>query len=53
MSVYRGSVQPDGLLFFRFSRERWRKDYNEFRPHCATLYLTLAELAQKSGLEAV
>ncbi len=29
--------------------ERWRKDYNEFRPHSALTYLTPAEIAQKSG----
>jgi transposase InsO family protein len=33
--------------------ERWRRDYNEFRPHSALTYLTPAEFAQKSGLEAV
>jgi len=33
--------------------ERWRKDYNEFRPHSATLYLTPAEFARNSGSEAV
>ena len=33
--------------------ERWRRDYNEFRPHSATLYLTPTEFARKSGFEAV
>ncbi len=26
--------------------ERWRRDYNEFRPHSALTYLTPAEFAQ-------
>ena len=33
--------------------ERWRRDYNEFRPHSALTYLTPAEFARKSGSEAV
>ena len=33
--------------------ERWRSDYNEFRPHSALTYLTPAELARKTGSEAV
>ena len=33
--------------------ERWRRDYNEFRPHSATLYLTPAEFALRTGSEAV
>ena len=33
--------------------ERWRRDYNEFRPHSATSYLTPAEFALKIGAEAV
>ena len=33
--------------------ERWRRDYNEFRPHSALTYLTPVEFARKSGLEAV
>ncbi len=33
--------------------ERWRKDYNEFRPHSALTYLTPTEFARKSGSEAV
>ena len=33
--------------------ERWRRDYNEFRPHSALTYLTPAEFARNSGLEAV
>jgi len=33
--------------------ERWRRDYNEFRPHSATSYLTPAEFAQKTVSEAV
>jgi putative transposase len=33
--------------------ERWRRDYNEFRPHSATLYLTPVEFALKTGSEAV
>ncbi len=33
--------------------ERWRRDYNKFRPHSALTYLTPAEFAQKSGLKAV
>ena len=33
--------------------ERWRRDYNEFRPHSALTYLTPAEFAQKTGSEAV
>jgi len=33
--------------------ERWRRDYYEFRPHSAILYLTPTEFARKSGLEAV
>lgn len=28
--------------------ERWRRDYNEFRPHSAQTYLTSAEFAKKS-----
>ena len=37
----------------RYKVERWRRDYNEFRPHSALTYLTLAEFARESGLEAV
>ena len=33
--------------------ERWRMDYNEFRPHSALTYLTPAEFARKSRAEAV
>ena len=33
--------------------KRWRRDYNEFRPHSALTYLTPVEFARKSGLEAV
>ena len=33
--------------------ERWRRDYNEFRPHSAITYLTPVEFARKSGLAAV
>ncbi len=33
--------------------ERWRRDYNEFRPHSALTYLTPAEFARISGSEAV
>ena len=33
--------------------ERWRRDYNEFRPHSALTYLTPAEFARKTGSEAV
>jgi putative transposase len=33
--------------------ERWRRDYNEFRPHSALTYLTPAEFALKTGSEAV
>ena len=33
--------------------ERWRRDYNEFRPHSALTYLTPAEFARKMGSEAV
>ena len=33
--------------------ERWRRDYNEFRPHSATLYPTPAEFAPKMGIEVV
>jgi putative transposase len=33
--------------------ERWRRDYNEFRPHSALTYLTPVEFALKAGLEAV
>ena len=33
--------------------ERWRRDYNEFRPHSALTYLTPAEFALKMGSEAV
>ena len=32
---------------------RWKMDYNEFRPHSALTYLTPAEFAQKSRVEAV
>ena len=32
--------------------ERWRRDYNEFRPHSALTYLTPAEFALKTGSEA-
>ena len=41
------------LVDARDKIERWRRDYNEFRPHSATLYLTPAEFAQKTGSEAV
>jgi len=30
--------------------ERWRRDYNEFRPHSALTYLTPAEFAQNRAL---
>ena len=33
--------------------ERWRRDYNEFRPHSALTYLTPVEFARKSAPEAV
>jgi len=33
--------------------ERWRRNYNEFSPHSATLYLTPTEFALKVGSEAV
>ena len=33
--------------------ERWRTDYNEFRPYSATSHLTPAEFAQKTGSTAV
>ena len=33
--------------------ERWKTDYNEFRPHSALTYLTPAEFAQKSRAQAV
>ena len=33
--------------------ERWRTDYNEFRPHSALTYLTPAEFAEKSRDQAV
>ena len=33
--------------------ERWRRDYNEFRPHSALTHLTPAEFALKMGSEAV
>ena len=33
--------------------ERWRIDYNEFRPHSAQIYLTLAEYARKTGVSAI
>jgi len=29
--------------------ERWRRDYNEFRPHSALTYLTPAEICPKIG----
>ena len=29
--------------------ERWRNDYNEFRPHSALTYLTPAKFALKTG----
>ncbi|MBA4347659.1 MAG: hypothetical protein C0413_02275 [Clostridiales bacterium] len=32
---------------------RWRRDYNEFRPHSVLAYLTPVEFALKSGLEVV
>jgi putative transposase len=32
--------------------ERWKTDYNEFRPHSALTYLTPAEFARKSRAEA-
>ena len=32
--------------------ERWRRDYNEFRPHSALTYLTPAEFALKIGLSS-
>lgn len=33
--------------------DRWRMDYNEFRPHSALTHLTPAEFALKMGSEAV
>ena len=30
--------------------ERWRRDYNEFRPHSALTYLTPAEFCPEIGL---
>jgi len=33
--------------------KRWRRDYNEFRPHSALTYLTPVEFALKARLEAV
>jgi len=30
-------------------KKRWRRDYNEFRPHSALTYLTPAEFALKAG----
>jgi len=33
--------------------ERWRRDYNEFSPYSALIYLTPAEFARESGAEAV
>ena len=33
--------------------ERWRRDYNDFRPHSTLIYLTPAEYARKTGSEAV
>ncbi len=33
--------------------ERWRNDYNEFRPHSALTYLAPAEFARNSGLSGV
>jgi putative transposase len=33
--------------------ERWRTDYNEFRPHSALTYLTPADFARKQANIAV
>ena len=33
--------------------ERWRRDYNEFRPHSALTYLAPAEFARYTGLVGV
>jgi len=33
--------------------ERWRKDYNEFRPHSALTYLAPADFARNAGLGAL
>ena len=33
--------------------ERWRRDYNEFRPHSALTYLALAKFAEIPGPDAV
>ena len=33
--------------------ECWRRDYNEFRPRSELTYLSPAELALKTGSEAV
>ncbi len=43
-------ISLDGV---RNKVERWRRDYDEFRPHSALTYLTPAEFARKSGSEAV
>ncbi len=33
--------------------ERWRRNYNEFRPRSAILYLTPIEFVRNTGSEAV
>jgi len=37
----------------RDKEERWRRDYNEFRPHSALTYLTPVEFAPRTGSETV